>query len=165
MRSVSRRTTGTSPFQPRSPPVYSYRTRAGPQAQSLDRQVGDLPDRDVIAGRDVEDLVGALGARVRQEHGRHHVLDMDVGLRLGAVAQDDEPAGIATKSVEEVEADPVGLAGPDHVAEAERATDDPEHVGVRADDRLAGELAGPVGGDRQQRSAVLLALDVSPTSP
>ena len=54
MLRVSRRTTGTSPFQPRSPPVYSSSTVGAVEAGDLDRQLGDLGHGDVVAGRDVE---------------------------------------------------------------------------------------------------------------
>ena len=65
-------------------------------------------------------------------------------------------AGSARRRTHEVEADTVSLARADDVAEPERASPEAEHRRVRRDQRLAGELARPVGGDRQQRPPVLV---------
>ena len=75
---------------------------------------------------------------------------MDVGLALVAVAQDREAGGIGEEAADEVIADSVRLAGADDVAEPEHAPRQSEHVAVRRDERLSGELAGAVGRDRHE---------------
>ena len=88
--SVSRRTTGTSPFQPRSA---DRRTRCprrrGRGRATSSASVGDLAHGDVVAGGDVE---GAERLRGPRSHAPSTAAttsrDVDVGLALRAVAHD-----------------------------------------------------------------------------
>ena len=79
-----------------------------------------------------------------------HVVDMNVRLALLAVAEDLEPAWVAEQPADEVVGNAVGLPRADDVGESEADALKVEHVGVRADQSLAGELARAVGRDRQQ---------------
>ncbi len=58
------------------------------EPDGLDGEVGDLGDRDVVAGRDVERRVAARSPRCAVEHGVDDVVDVDVRLALRAVAED-----------------------------------------------------------------------------
>ena len=163
MRSVLRRTTGTSPFHPRGWSPYRMSTPRPVQPQHLERQPHDLPNCHVVTGGDVEGCEN--GASVPESstvrNASDHIADQDVGLRLAAVAQHGQLSGVASQPAHEVEADAVGLAPPDDVAVAERASLHLEHVGVGADQSLAGELARAVRRDRDQRSVILGGLDLA----
>ena len=134
---------------------------AGREADAGDGHLGDLAHRDVVAGGDVVDRERRGRLFVREEHSAHHVVDVDVRLRLAAVAQDAQRDRLlarrhrAQQRPREVEADAVGLARADHVAEAEGAAGQAEHRRVAGDQRLARELAGPVGRHGDQRAVVL----------
>ena len=64
--------------------------------------------------------------------------------------------GVLEQPAHEVVGDAVCLPGADDVGEAEHGGVDGEHVGVGGEHRLAGELAGPVGGDGDQRPGLLV---------
>ena len=81
---------------------------------------------------------------------------MDVRLALAAVAQDAQTIGLDAQAANKIEPDAVGLARADDVAETERAGPQIEHGAVGRDQRFAGELACAVGGDRNQRTKILL---------
>ena len=55
----------------------------------------------------------------------------------------------------------MGLVGPDDVPEAEDTRAEVEHEAVRRDERLARQLAGPVGRDGDERPVVLARLDLA----
>src|SRR6185312_9935471 len=97
-------------------------------------QVGDFRDGDLVAGRDVVDVVVAGALAVREQHGSDDVLHMDVRLALRAVAEDAQPARVREKRAREVEADAVGLARADDVAEPKRAAGEAEHRAIRRDE-------------------------------
>ena len=70
IRSVSSRTTGTSPFQPRSPARRRSSTVARVEAEHLERELGDLAHGDVVAGGDVEGVERARpAASTAAQHG------------------------------------------------------------------------------------------------
>ena len=54
MRSVLRRTIGTSPFQPRDSVPVADIGPLGSRSELLERELDDLAHRDVVAGGDVE---------------------------------------------------------------------------------------------------------------
>ncbi len=120
-------------------------------------QLGDLAHRDVVAGRDVVGVerLGPGGVD-DAEHGAHDVGDEDVGLALRAVAQDrrrstgPRAAGARSRSRRRGSG-----GGRRRCRSGRRGPADPEHVRVGADQRLAGELAGAVGRDRDERAVVL----------
>ena len=57
---------------------------------------------------------------MRQQHCRYDVAHVDVGLALRSVAEDGQAGRVLAQVAHEVEADAVGLAGADDVAEAEQ---------------------------------------------
>src|SRR5215210_1398646 len=130
------------------------------EADALHGEVRDLADADVVTGRDVEGVVGPL-AHMRGQHRVDHVLDVDVRLALGAVAENSQRARVGEQAADEVEPDAVGLPRADDVAEAKDPRRQPEHEAVRREQGLAGELAGPVGRDRDQRAPILVRLGLS----
>ncbi len=127
----------------------------GGQPEHLDGELGDLGHGDVVAGGHVEGPERARGPAPGQQDGVDDVGHVHVGLALPAVAQDVELGGILEQAPDEVVADAVGLAGPDHVPEPEHTGVEVEHEAVRGDERLSGELAGAVGRHRDERSVVL----------
>src|SRR5262245_62172200 len=133
----------------------------GRETEALEREVGDLRDGDVVAGGDVVRQERRVGATVGEEDGIEHVVDVDVRLALAAVAEDVEVTRSREQLPNEVEPDSVGLPGPDNVPEAERASGQLEHRRVRRDQRLARELAGAVGGHRNERTVVFLGLGLA----
>src|SRR5438094_163358 len=56
------------------------------ETDTFDRQLGDFGDRYVVAGRDIEDIVGWPGRRVRRQDCVDDVFDVNVALALAAVA-------------------------------------------------------------------------------
>ncbi len=99
----------------------------------------------------------SLGAEaVGVQDGGDDVGDVDVGFALGAVAEDDQTARIGEQAPHEIEPDAVGLARPDHVAEAEDAAGEAEQGAIGGNERLAGELAGAIGRDRRERPVILV---------
>ena len=87
------RTTGTSPFQPRSPPVYWYRTPPAPvrsaHRSAISRTVRASSVSDVVI------LEPRPALAVEQEDGVDHVIDMDIGLALEAVAENRQVVRVA----------------------------------------------------------------------
>ena len=97
---------------------------------------------------------------MREQNRFHHVVDMNVRLALLAVAQDSQTIGLNAQAANKIEADSVGLARAHDVAEAERAGAQIEHRAVGCDQRFAGEFAGAVGGDGNQRPEIFLSFVV-----
>ncbi len=97
---------------------------------------------------------------MRQQNRFDDVFHMNVGLALPAVAQDSQPIGLNAQPANKIEPDAVGLPGAHYVAEAERAGAQIEHCAIGRDQRLAGELAGAIGGDGNQRPEILLSFEI-----
>ena len=147
------------PSSPRSPPLYSNVApprRRGPSTSTA--RLGDLGDRDVVAGRDVVGAERRLGRSVGAcSTARDHVADVDVRLALAAVAEDRRArVGSFSRRRTKSKPDAVGLPGPTTLPKRKRARGQAEHVRVRGDERLARELRRAVGGRRDQRAVVLV---------
>src|SRR5262249_7887279 len=86
---------------------------------------------------------------------------MDVGFFLAAIAQYPQPAAVGPQPPHAIKADAVGLARPDHVAEAEAKAAHPKQIAIRRNESLTAELACAVGGDRPHRRIVLCDHDLA----
>src|SRR5262249_62424814 len=83
----------TVPFPAAGPSRVVERHVPPVQSQALDRQFGDLRDRDVVGG-DVVHGEALSGAPRRQQDSFHDVTDVDVRLALRAVPEDTQPASV-----------------------------------------------------------------------
>ena len=94
----SKRTTGTSPFQPRSPPVKSYLTFPWSKPRDPHRQIRDLPHSNVIIRGNVENFVSAVAYPPHKKDRFEHVIDVDIAFLLSAISEDAQRRCIVLQS-------------------------------------------------------------------
>ena len=153
--SMLRRMIGTSPFQPRSPPVYSKRTLSGRRPRQAHARLAISSHRDIITRGNVKCFERATSRFAGEEHSGYDVGDMDIRFALPAVAEDAESCRVLAEPAHEIEPDAMGLPAAHDVAEAEDTASHIEHGAVGGDQRLAGQFTGAVGRDGNKRAMVL----------
>ena len=160
---MSSRTTGTSPFQPRSPPVYSNAVDRRGRPSTSHGEVGDLGDRDVVPGRDVEDREAARARSRGREHGGDDVARH--GCRTcSAVPSPRIRSRVGSSSSRRTKSKPTPWVwrGPTTLPNRKQRAAQAEHVARTSDEqRLAGQLARAVGGDGHHRAVVLVRLELA----
>ena len=120
-----------------------------PASRDLDHQPGELEDRGLLGGSDVEDLAVGPGERAGGDDRANRVVDVGEAARLQAVAVDHGRAPAQQRGGEQADHPAVGrariLARPEHVEVAERQRLHPVQAREHAQEQLAGQLGDGVG--------------------
>ena len=131
----------------------------GVQPHHFDSHPGDLAHRDVVArgdvvGRDTGAESRVAASRTASTTSATWMYD----LLCRPSPRIAKMPWIARQPAKEVIAHSVSLTGADDVAEPKNEATKTEHVAVRGDQGFSGQLAGAIGGNRQQRTMVLVNL-------
>lgn len=122
----------------------------------LDHQLGDALDAGPRFDADVEDVDALGGPLPDEEDGGDEVGDVKIRLILPAIAEDFEHVRPPPQLADEVVEDAVGSTTTDDIGEADDPGTQSIIGGETGEERLGGQLGGPVVRQRQQRTGVLL---------
>ena len=125
------------------------------QTQFLDDDLGDVRHARDGGCAQIVDVAGIVFGEgdigVAIGHAVDAFLDQEIVLFLAAVAADQQVRRIGLEALQEVVDHAMGHAIADDVAEAEHPGIEVIDVAERRDEGFAGDLAGAIGRDRQQR--------------
>lgn len=161
IRYVPSHTNGKSPFHPRSPPECTQSTWAGAKPTVEHAMSAISVTVAVVPGDHIERPEWIQHRVLGSDHRLNHIVRVDVGLRLGSVADHMHLRRVLAETTHEVGGHTMGLVRQNHVAESERTLREVEHEAVRGDQSLARELRRTVGRRSYQRTMVLLSLNSS----